>query len=92
MRCLSWAACRPWQLPLLDACFENVSVLLPSGAVEGVKAQDICVGHVIRVSTDQRVPADLVMLRTHDPSGTAFVRTDQARKRTRTKPRAHEQA
>ena len=56
---------------------ERYERLLPSGAVEGVKAQDICVGHVIRVSTDQRVPADLVMLRTHDMSGTAFVRTDQ---------------
>ena len=56
---------------------ESYERLLPSGAVEGVKAQDICVGHVIRVSTDQRVPADLVMLRTHDMSGTAFVRTDQ---------------
>ena len=51
--------------------------LLPSGAVEGIRAQDICVGHVIRVVTDQRVPADLVMLRTRDASGTAFVRTDQ---------------
>lgn len=35
------------------------------------------VGQLIRVTSDQRVPADLVMLRTHDASGTAFVRTDQ---------------
>ena len=51
--------------------------LLPSGAVERIRAQDIEVGHLIRVRTDQRVPADLVMLRTHDASGSAFIRTDQ---------------
>lgn len=56
---------------------ESYERLLPTGATTRVRAQDIEVGHVIRVSTDQRVPADLVMLRTHDQSGTAFVRTDQ---------------
>ena len=60
---------------------ETYERLLPTGETEPVKAQDILVGHLIRVSTDQRVPADLVMLRTHDASGTAFVRTDQARAR-----------
>jgi phospholipid-translocating ATPase len=56
---------------------ETYERLLPSGATERVKAQDIKVGHLIRVVTDQRVPADLVMLRTRDASGSAFVRTDQ---------------
>ena len=51
--------------------------LLPSGETEAVCAQDIRVGHLIRVRTDQRVPADLVLLRTHDASGSGFVRTDQ---------------
>ena len=32
---------------------------------------------MISVHTDQRVPAELVMLRTHDASDSAFVRTDQ---------------
>ena len=51
--------------------------LLHSGETDSVRAQDIQVGHLIRVHTDQRVPADLVMLRTHDASGSAFVRTDR---------------
>ena len=56
---------------------ESYERLLPTGATERVHAQDIRVGHLIRVTTDQRVPADLVMLRTHDASGMAYVRTDQ---------------
>lgn len=52
---------------------ERYERLLPNGNVEQMRAQDIEVGHLIRVRTDQRVPADLVMLRTHDASGSAFV-------------------
>lgn len=35
------------------------------------------VGDIIIVEKDERVPADLVLLRTTDKSGTVFVRTDQ---------------
>lgn len=56
---------------------ESYERLLPDGSTQLVRAQDIEVGHLIRVHADQRIPADLVMLRTHDASGSAFVRTDQ---------------
>ena len=51
--------------------------LLPDGSPEVCKAQDIKVGHIVRVQTNQRVPADLVLLRTTEPSGMVFLRTDQ---------------
>ena len=53
----------------------SVRQLLPGGGVERIKAMDLQVGHIIRVQTDQRVPADLVLLRTR-ASGIVFVRTD----------------
>ena len=61
-----------------DRAINNVEYdrLLPGGGVERIKAMDLQVGHIIRVQTDQRVPADLVLLRTHDASGIVFVRTD----------------
>lgn len=40
------------------------------------KAQDLKVGDIVVVSTNERVPADLVLLYTTDKSGTVFIRTD----------------
>jgi phospholipid-translocating ATPase len=51
--------------------------LLPSGEVVDIEAADICVGHLVVVSTNHRVPADLVLLKTTDKSGASFIRTDQ---------------
>ena len=51
--------------------------LLPDGRTEMRRAQDLRVGHIVRVQTNQRVPADLVLLRTTEPSGMVFLRTDQ---------------
>ena len=56
---------------------ETYERLLPSGATVAIRAKDLRVGHVIKVKCDQRVPADLVLLRTHDAGGVVFVRTDQ---------------
>lgn len=42
-----------------------------------VDAQDIKVGMIIEIKKDQRVPADLVLLHTTEPSGGSFIRTDQ---------------
>ncbi|XP_066259510.1 probable phospholipid-transporting ATPase IIB isoform X1 [Euwallacea similis] len=44
---------------------------------EIVAAHKLKVGDVIIVDKDERVPADLVLLRTSENSGTVFVRTDQ---------------
>jgi phospholipid-translocating ATPase len=42
-----------------------------------IKSMDIKVGDVIEVRSNQRIPADLVILSTDDPDGTVFIRTDQ---------------
>ncbi|KAJ9059424.1 putative aminophospholipid-translocase, variant 3 [Entomophthora muscae] len=44
---------------------------------EIVPSAQIKVGDLIVLSKDQRVPADMVLLWTSDPSGTCFIRTDQ---------------
>lgn len=48
----------------------------PDGLVE-IPSSDICVGDVIQVRKDQRIPADMVLLRTTEKSGSIFIRTDQ---------------
>uniref|UniRef100_A0A182RCP2 Phospholipid-transporting ATPase n=1 Tax=Anopheles funestus TaxID=62324 RepID=A0A182RCP2_ANOFN len=43
---------------------------------ESVSSSKLRVGDVIMVEKDERVPADLILLRTSDKSGAVFVRTD----------------
>ena len=40
-------------------------------------AEDIRVGDIISVEKNQRVPADLVLVRTTEAAGSCFIRTDQ---------------
>ncbi|KAH7648587.1 hypothetical protein FG379_002057 [Cryptosporidium bovis] len=47
-----------------------------SGTKE-IRSCDIKVGDLIEINTNDRVPADILFLRTNDPTGTVFVRTDQ---------------
>lgn len=42
-----------------------------------VSSKDIRVGQTIVLYQDQRVPADLVVLKSSEPSGESFIRTDQ---------------
>ncbi|KRT85253.1 hydrolase [Oryctes borbonicus] len=52
--------------------------LIPTDAnYEIVAASKLKVGDLIIVDKDERVPADLILLRTSDRSGSVFVRTDQ---------------
>lgn len=45
---------------------------------EEVPSSDISVGDLLLLHTNQRVPADLLLLRTHDrTNGSVFIRTDQ---------------
>ncbi|KAG7278795.1 hypothetical protein CRUP_019101 [Coryphaenoides rupestris] len=42
-----------------------------------VKSSDILVGDLIIVDKNQRIPADMIFLRTSEKNGTCFIRTDQ---------------
>lgn len=46
-------------------------------SIEIVPASKLKVGDLIIVDKDERVPADLILLRTSERSGAVFVRTDQ---------------
>ncbi|XP_055382006.1 probable phospholipid-transporting ATPase IIA isoform X2 [Condylostylus longicornis] len=45
--------------------------------IEMIPSSKLKVGDIIIVEKDERVPADLILLRTSDKSGSVFVRTDQ---------------
>ncbi|KAG7087819.1 hypothetical protein E1B28_013759 [Marasmius oreades] len=42
-----------------------------------VPSSSLRVGHLVRLEKNQRVPADMILLKTSDSSGTCFIRTDQ---------------
>ncbi|KAH8308402.1 hypothetical protein KR059_012134 [Drosophila kikkawai] len=58
-----------------------------AGGYEMVPSSKLKVGDVIIVEKNERVPADLILLRTSDRSGSVFVRTDQLDGETDWKPR-----
>ncbi|CAK83243.1 unnamed protein product (macronuclear) [Paramecium tetraurelia] len=48
--------------------------------IEGLmnkKSGNLQVGQIVQVNKDERIPADLLILRTDDKDGNAFIRTDQ---------------
>ncbi|KAJ1614004.1 transmembrane domain-containing protein [Cryptosporidium canis] len=45
--------------------------------IEEIRSSDIKVGDLIEINTNDRVPADILFIRTNDPTGTVFIRTDQ---------------
>ncbi|KAI7900980.1 protein transporter [Cokeromyces recurvatus] len=50
--------------------------LTPSG-IQNIPSSKIRVGDLIHIMKDQRVPADMILLRTTEESGASFIRTDQ---------------
>jgi len=60
-----------------DANSQLYKKILPSGDVIDIPSSDIAVGDLIHLDKDQRVPADMIFLRTSDKSGSTFIRTDQ---------------
>lgn len=60
-----------------EANSQLYSRLTPTGGVETVPSSDLRVGDMIFVNTDQRVPADIVVVRTTEKAGASFIRTDQ---------------
>ncbi|XP_064598851.1 probable phospholipid-transporting ATPase IIB [Liolophura sinensis] len=59
-----------------EANSQRYKRLTPTG-LNAVPSSDIHVGDLIVVEKDQRVPADMVLLRTTEKSGASFIRTDQ---------------
>ena len=51
--------------------------VLQSNGLKKVRSQDFKVGMIVKVSKDQRIPADLLLLYTTEKSGSVFIRTDQ---------------
>ena len=51
--------------------------LRKDGTFKATKSANIQVGDIIKVSQNERVPADLVLLQTTEKSGSVFIRTDQ---------------
>ncbi|KPV71916.1 uncharacterized protein RHOBADRAFT_56295 [Rhodotorula graminis WP1] len=48
-----------------------------SAPLKPTPSSNLRVGDLVHLEKNDRVPADMVLLRTSDPSGTCFVRTDQ---------------
>ncbi|KAF4588762.1 putative aminophospholipid-translocase [Pleurotus pulmonarius] len=62
---------------ILEGHDNDTSSLLDSAITRAVPSSSIRVGDLIVLEKNQRVPADVVLLRTSDSSGTCFIRTDQ---------------
>ncbi|KAJ2919629.1 hypothetical protein MD484_g852, partial [Candolleomyces efflorescens] len=56
---------------------EEASYLSTHANTRSVPSSSLRVGDLIHLEKNQRVPADVVLLRTSDASGTCFIRTDQ---------------
>ncbi|KAJ3835493.1 protein transporter [Lentinula raphanica] len=57
--------------------FNTTSQIPTHLSTRAVPSSSLLVGHLVRLQKNDRVPADMVLLWTSDPSGTCFVRTDQ---------------
>ncbi|KAJ8519306.1 hypothetical protein ONZ45_g3743 [Pleurotus djamor] len=63
--------------PSSNLASPSTSSLLDSVITRAVPSSSIRVGDLVVLEKNQRVPADMVLLRTSDSSGTCFIRTDQ---------------
>ncbi len=43
----------------------------------GVKSKDLKMGDIVQINSNERVPADLLVVSTDEPSGHIYIRTDQ---------------
>ncbi|OHT04465.1 phospholipid-translocating P-type ATPase, flippase family protein [Tritrichomonas foetus] len=51
--------------------------LITENGPQQIESQNLLVGHIIEVNSGDRVPADLILLRTSEEGGSAFIKTDQ---------------
>ncbi|KAJ3785305.1 protein transporter [Lentinula aff. detonsa] len=57
--------------------FNTTSQIPTHLSTRALPSSSLLVGHLVRLQKNDRVPTDMVLLWTSDPSGTCFVRTDQ---------------
>jgi len=55
---------------------QNYTLIEKTGTKD-ISSMDLKVGQVIEVKSNQRIPADLIILSTSEPDGSVFIRTDQ---------------
>lgn len=51
--------------------------LMVDGSFEEIASSDIQLGDIIKVHKNERIPADMLLLKTTEQSGASFIRTDQ---------------
>ncbi|KAL8279641.1 hypothetical protein RQP46_007954 [Phenoliferia psychrophenolica] len=76
-RYLRDASANSTQYLILSSSTASNSHHSPPSPTKSVPSSKLKVGDLVLLEKNQRVPADLVLLRTSDPSGSCFVRTDQ---------------
>lgn len=54
-----------------------ISRLIKGNAVKNIKAENIKVGDILEIHAKERIPADMVILSTSEPTGSIFIKTDQ---------------
>lgn len=52
-------------------------LMVVDGGGELVPSSRLCVGDLVVLHADDRVPADMILMKTRDKTGTVFIRTDQ---------------
>lgn len=62
---------------ILDPTSSSLSLESNAPPTRAIPSSKIRVGDLLVLEKNQRIPADLVLLRTSDVSGTCFIRTDQ---------------
>ena len=55
---------------------QSYQLITKTGSIE-VLSKNLKVGNIIEIKSNQRIPADVVILSTSEEDGTVFVRTDQ---------------
>ncbi|KAJ1660449.1 putative aminophospholipid-translocase [Dispira simplex] len=60
-----------------EANSQRYEVLRSDGTQQRIPSSKIKVGHLILIHKDDRVPADCILLKTSEISGSCFIRTDQ---------------
>ena len=55
---------------------EKKHEILTKKGFKTITSQNLKVGHIVKVSQNERVPADLLLLHTTEKAGSVFIRTD----------------